>query len=294
MGNWIGKRFGLSICAALFSILGVGCLLFVAVAQDTLTEDIVTQIETAAYDPDMAAGIVRDAVANTPQRVEAIVRTAVQAASHLSVTLTAAAVVPASDQVALIQQAAADAMSGGEVHDVATAAEIAAKVVAYPERDTEIVSTAIRERPGQSSTVVMAAATVCKFVEGCSPITPMPIVAVAVALDRQAAEGIVEAAVSLFPGTAGEIIAAATQSSLAPKTVRKRAVPRPANRGGGAPVTTLLPVVGRTPIPESIAVPEPFGADGPALVAGNTPPPQRNGRGLAPSPHADRVPRPDQ
>ncbi|ETX00951.1 MAG: hypothetical protein ETSY1_09335 [Candidatus Entotheonella factor] len=255
MKSRIGKRFGLAVWAALFSILAGGSLFWLAIAQDTLTEDITAQIEAAAYDPDMAAGVVRDAVANTPHQAAAIVRSAVQAAPHLSTTLIAAAVVPARDQLAPMQQAATDA-APKQANVIAIAAAIASKVVAHPEQDTAIVSAAIRETPGQSKAVVTAAATVCRFVEGCSPISPMPLVQAAVIADLQATEGIVEATVSLFPASAGEIIAAATQSSLSART---------AQQGRVTAVPQLAPVANPAP-----AVP---GLQEPVIVADNSPEP---------------------
>ncbi len=288
MENRIGKRFGLAIWVALLSVLGVGCLFFVATAQDALTEDITKRIEAAAYDPDVAAGVVRDAVANRPLQVAPIVRAALQAAPHLSATLTAAAVVPASDHVASIQQAAADAVPR-QARVVALAAKIAAKVVVHPERDTDIVSAAIDEMPGQSTTVVTAVATVCKLVEGCSPTPPMPIVKAAVAADRQAAEGIVEVAVSLFPRAASEIIAAATQRAVTTKTARRRAEPMQA-----ADVTNPLPVSDRTPAPDAVSVARPTqpGAEAPVIVAENTPVSEATNVVLPPAPTPSDFPTP--
>lgn len=277
MKNRIEKWFGRTVWIALFSILGVSGLMFVATAQDTLTQEIATQIQAVAYDPDMAAGVVRDAVAKAPEKAAEIVRAAVRAAPHLSATLIAAAVVPAHDQVASIQRAAAEA-ARGKARVVAIAAQIAAKVVGQPEQDTAIVSSAIREMPGQSTTIVTAAATVCRLVDGCSPISPMPIVQAAVAVNRQATEGIVEATVSLFPGAAGDIIAVATQSTLAPQPARKRAVPmqtETATAGNAAvapsPADNRAPAPERAPAPTAEAV-TPIQPEvvQPVLVADNT------------------------
>jgi len=269
MDDRMGKRFGLALWLALLSIWVVDGP-HVAAAQDALTQAITTQIEAATYDPEVAAGVVHDAVASAPHQVADIVRAAVRTAPHLSATLTAAAVVSARDQVALIQQAAIDA-TPEQAHLVAIAVETAAKVVAHPERDVDIVSAALRETSGQSTTVVTAAATVCRFVSGCSPISPIPIIKAAVAAAPQAVEGIVEATVSLFPASASDVIVAATQSPVATETVRKRAESTPTESevaSGSTPPRTGAPVI----------------------VAGNPPPSGADDVGAPPAPTPTEFP----
>lgn len=281
METRIGRCFGRTIWVALFSVLVVVGLLVVATAQDTLTQEITTQIQAVAYDPNLAAGVVRDAVAKAPEKADVIVRAAVRAAPHLSATLPAAALVPARDRVAPIQLAAVEA-APSQARAVAIAAKVASQVVGRPDQDTEIVSAAIRETPEQSTTIVTAAATVCRLVVGCSPISPMPIVKAAVGVNQQATKGIVEATVSLFPGAAGDVIAIATQSALAPRTARKRAVPTQAETAAvkaevAQPASSPDRASGQerapAPVADRVVAPTQPELVQPVVVADNTPVP---------------------
>ncbi len=293
MGNRVRKPFGPTTWVGLLIVLVVGGLFFVSIAQDTLTDEITAQIKAAVYDPDVAAIVVRDAVAGAPDQVAVIVRAAVEAAPHLATTLTAAAVVPVGDQVEPIQQAAAKA-APQQSRLIALAVDIAAKVASHPERDTEIVSAAIGETPGSSTTVVTAAATVCRFVTGCSPTSPMPLVKAAIAADRRAAESVVEVTVSLFPEAASEIIAAATQRPTPAPTARQIAEPVQVESVARVEPSDSSPAPDRALAPGAVTLPiaETPAAESPVIVADNTPVPGDSDVILPPAPAASEFPTP--
>lgn len=209
-------------------MLGVLASRSEVVAQDHFVlNEFVKNIVAAQHRPAEVARLVQATISAHPQQAAVVAQAASKAVPPLTVLLTAAAVHTAPHRAAEIWQAVS-LVASDQTSQVQTSADLAVSLAMNPNQSSVIIQSELVTQPQLASTIVAASVTACDILGGCARTPVQSIVSSAVAVDREAAESIVETAVYLMPSKSGAIIAAADTA------LQQRQSTSPSRKASGA------------------------------------------------------------